>query len=89
MNSYIILTLILAIGRALDLISTRHLTPNFDLELNQWMKKVGWRNTILINAGLTLVFPLVFNKDQVIPKTVIKETFGISMKATIPSPFSW
>ena len=24
-----------------------------------------------------------------IPKTVIKETFGISMKATIPSPFSW
>ena len=71
MKYYIIVTTILAVGRALDLISTRHLTPNFDLELNQWMKKVGWRNTILINIGIILAFPLIFSKDQVVTFAVL------------------
>jgi hypothetical protein len=46
---------ILTIGRSLDLLSTWYGTPNFEIELNTWMKKVGWRNTILINIVLVLV----------------------------------
>jgi hypothetical protein len=35
------------------------------------MKKVGWRNTILINIGLILIFPLTFNKEQIVMFAVI------------------
>ena len=84
MNSYIILTTILAVGRALDLISTRQLTPSFDLELNQWMKKVGWRNTILINVGLTLAFPLIFNKNQVVMFAVFSALMAFRNYQFIP-----
>jgi uncharacterized membrane protein len=45
-------TVILGIGRFLDLLSTWYSTPNFDIEVNSWMKKVGWRGVILINIVL-------------------------------------
>jgi hypothetical protein len=84
MKYYIFLTTILAAGRALDLISTRHLTPNFKLELNQWMKKVGWRNTILINIGLVLAFPLIFNKVQVVTFAVLSALMAFRNYQFIP-----
>lgn len=84
MKYYIIITTILAVGRALDLISTRHLTPNFDLELNQWMKKVGWRNTILINIGIILAFPLIFSKDQVVTFAVLSALMAFRNYQFVP-----
>lgn len=35
------------------------------------MKKVGWRNTILINVGIVLMFPFIFNEQQVVMFAVI------------------
>jgi MFS family permease len=49
-----------------DLLSTWHATPTFTLELNQWMRRVGWRWTIIINIALIAVFPWVLGKTAAI-----------------------
>ena len=50
---------IMGIGRFLDLFSTWYTTPNFDIEANSWMKKVGWKKVILINIALVIVLSVL------------------------------
>jgi len=59
MNTYLIFVFVLAVGRSLDLISTWLVTPDLQLESNQLMKKLGWRNSILLNIGVIFLFPLL------------------------------
>jgi hypothetical protein len=49
---------VLGIGRFLDLFSTWYCSPNFDIEVNSWMKKVGWRGVISINVIVVIVLSL-------------------------------
>jgi hypothetical protein len=51
--------IVLGIGRFLDLFSTWYCTPNFDIEVNSWMKKVGWRGVILINIALVTILSII------------------------------
>ncbi|MBC8024367.1 MAG: hypothetical protein H7Y89_00100 [Steroidobacteraceae bacterium] len=55
--------IVLGLGRAADLHSTYAASPRLLLESNQWMRKVGWRNTLLINVAFVLAVPLVFGRS--------------------------
>jgi MFS family permease len=57
--------IVLSIGRSLDLISTWYCTPNFDIEVNSWMKKVGWRGVILINIVLVLIASIMAHERTI------------------------
>jgi hypothetical protein len=56
---------ILGIGRFLDLLSTWYCTPNFDIEVNSWMKKIGWKGVILINIGLVLIASIMAHERTI------------------------
>ena len=68
---YWIMCLILAIGRFFDLFSTYYATPAFKLEINQWMKKVGWRNTIIINLLSIFLLPALLDEHFCIFLTTV------------------
>jgi hypothetical protein len=57
--------IVLSIGRSLDLISTWYCTPNFDIEVNSWMKKVGWRGVILINIALVPIVSIIAHERTI------------------------
>ncbi|MFA9202154.1 MAG: hypothetical protein ACEQSC_01220 [Candidatus Nanopelagicaceae bacterium] len=57
--------IVLAIGRSLDLLSTWYGSPNFDIEVNSWMKRAGWKNVILINICLIPILAIVPQKRTV------------------------
>lgn len=61
--NYLLLFGALAIGRAFDLASTYFVSPDLRLEMNQWMKKMGWGKVILLNLIITVVAPLVLSKS--------------------------
>lgn len=61
-RSLAIYTIILALGRGLDLLSTWYVTPNFTLEFNGWMRTAGWRKVILLNLILVIILP-IFDKN--------------------------
>lgn len=56
---------VLGISRFLDLFSTWYGSPNFDMEVNSWMKKVGWRRVILINIVLVPVLSIIVQKRSI------------------------
>jgi hypothetical protein len=58
--------LVLAIGRSLDLFSTWYCSPNFDIELNSWMKRVGWKNVILINIIIVPIFSIAMQERNIL-----------------------
>jgi hypothetical protein len=58
-------TIVLGIGRFLDLFSTWYGSPNFDMEVNSWMKKVGWRKVILINVALVPILSVIAQKRTI------------------------
>jgi len=70
MPNYFLMASVLALGRGFDLLSTWHITPTFHLELNQWMKRLGWLNTIFLNLALVLLLPLVLNRDSIVSLAV-------------------
>ncbi|MHA1131761.1 MAG: hypothetical protein ACTSQI_00140 [Candidatus Helarchaeota archaeon] len=45
---------ITALGRALDLLSTYYITPNLEMETNTLIKKLGYRNSILLQVPLII-----------------------------------
>ncbi len=66
-NSTVILNIIiLGLGRFLDLLSTWYGSPNLDLEMNSWMRKVGWKGVILINVAFILIFPFIMQERSFI-----------------------
>lgn len=56
---------VLAVGRFLDLFSTWYCSPNFDIELNSWMKRVGWKKVILINILLVPVLSILVKERNI------------------------
>jgi hypothetical protein len=58
-------TIVLGIGRFLDLFSTWYGSPNFDIEVNSWMKKIGWRRVILINIALVPILSVLAQKRTI------------------------
>lgn len=72
MNTYLTYVLFLAIGRALDLISTWLVSPDLQLESNQWMKKFGWKVTIIVNVFFVLLIPvLIFVGPELIVRKIL------------------
>jgi hypothetical protein len=65
-DHYLPSAIILLISRFFDLLSTWFITPTFALELNQWMKTIGWRNTIIINLLLILLIPLLMGPHSAV-----------------------
>lgn len=57
---------VLAFGRFLDLFSTWYCSPNFDVEVNSWMRRVGWKNVILINILLLPVLSIVIKERNIL-----------------------
>ena len=58
--------IILGIGRSLDLFSTWYCTPNFDIELNSWMKRAGWKKVILINIVFVPVHSIIIQERNIL-----------------------
>jgi hypothetical protein len=59
-------TIVLGIGRFLDLFSTWYSSPRFDMEVNSWMKRVGWRRVILINIVLVPILSIIPQKRTIL-----------------------
>lgn len=55
---YFFLLAFLALGRAMDFVSTWLATPNLVLEANPIARKMGWKAGIAINVALCLAFAL-------------------------------
>ena len=58
--------IILGIGRSLDLFSTWYCSPNFDIELNSWMKRAGWKKVILINIVFVPVHSIIIQERNIL-----------------------
>jgi hypothetical protein len=57
---------VLASGRFLDLFSTWYCSPNFDIEVNSWMKKAGWKNVVLINILLLPILSILIRERNIL-----------------------
>jgi hypothetical protein len=65
-GDYVLYTTLLLLSRGVDLLSTWQVTPNLILELNQWMRRVGWKWAVIINIVFSFCFPLIFSKNLVL-----------------------
>jgi hypothetical protein len=57
---------VLGIGRSLDLFSTWYCTPNFDIEANSWMQRIGWGKVILINVVLVPTLSIIAQERTIL-----------------------
>ena len=65
LNDILFNIIILGIGRSLDLFSTWYCSPNFDIELNSWMKRAGWRKVILLNIIIVPIFSIIIRERNI------------------------
>jgi len=52
---YLINVLIVIIGRALDILSTRYVTKELKLETNKLARKIGWKGMVLMQIPLIIL----------------------------------
>jgi hypothetical protein len=78
MSTTIILSaIVLALGRAVDLLGTWAASPDLKLETNVWMRRLGWPRTLLINVLFVLVLILVADRHAWILLGVFSALLGL------------
>jgi hypothetical protein len=66
LNDILFNVIILGAGRFLDLFSTWYCTPNFDIEANSWMKKIGWKKIIFLNILLIPILSTIVRERTIL-----------------------